>query len=30
VDIFLETERLLLRPFTDAEVDNPVELHSDP
>ncbi len=28
--IFLETERLLLRPFTEDDVDNLVELDSDP
>jgi RimJ/RimL family protein N-acetyltransferase len=30
MDVFLETERLLLRSFTDADVDNLVELDSDP
>src|SRR5262245_12659326 len=30
MDIFLETERLLLRRFTEADVDNLVALDSDP
>jgi RimJ/RimL family protein N-acetyltransferase len=30
VEIFLETERLVLRRFTEADVDNLVELDSDP
>jgi RimJ/RimL family protein N-acetyltransferase len=30
VDVFLETERLILRRFTDADVDNLVALDSDP
>jgi RimJ/RimL family protein N-acetyltransferase len=30
MDVFLETERLLLRRFTSADVDNLVELDSDP
>jgi RimJ/RimL family protein N-acetyltransferase len=30
MDVFLETERLLLRRFTDADVDNLVALDSDP
>jgi RimJ/RimL family protein N-acetyltransferase len=30
VDIFLRTERLVLRRFTEADVDNLVELDSDP
>jgi RimJ/RimL family protein N-acetyltransferase len=30
VDVFLETERLILRRFTAADVDNLVELDSDP
>jgi len=30
LSIFLETERLVLRRFTDADVDNLVELDSDP
>ena len=28
--VFLETERLVLRRFTEADVDNLVELDSDP
>jgi len=30
VEIFLETERLVLRRFTEDDVDNLVELDSDP
>ena len=30
MQIFLETERLKLRPFTDDDVENLVELDSDP
>jgi RimJ/RimL family protein N-acetyltransferase len=30
VQVFLETDRLLLRRFTEADVDNLVELDSDP
>ncbi|MFG3253415.1 GNAT family N-acetyltransferase [Streptomyces sp. NPDC048172] len=30
VDVFMETERLVLRRFTEADVDNLVELDSDP
>src|SRR5438128_12296035 len=30
MQIFLETERLVLRPFTEDDVDNLVELDSDP
>src|SRR5690348_5547158 len=30
MDVFLETDRLLLRRFTDADIDNLVELDSDP
>ena len=30
MQIFLETERLVLRRFTDADVDNLVDLDSDP
>jgi RimJ/RimL family protein N-acetyltransferase len=30
MQVFLETERLVLRRFTDADVDNVVELDSDP
>ncbi|MGW4772932.1 GNAT family N-acetyltransferase [Nocardia sp. NPDC004278] len=30
VDVFLETDRLVLRRFTDADVDNLVRLDSDP
>lgn len=30
MEVFLETERLLLRRFTEADVDNLVELDSDP
>src|SRR5687767_9675810 len=30
MDVFLETERLILRPFTEADLDNLVDLDSDP
>lgn len=30
MDVFLETERLILRPFTPADIDNLVDLNSDP
>ncbi|MCA1648072.1 MAG: GNAT family N-acetyltransferase, partial [Chloroflexi bacterium] len=30
MEVFLETNRLILRQFTEADVDNLVELDSDP